>query len=256
MLFKKYFFILSPLLLFGPVSNPDSGQMVAGYDSEYSKFSHQSANHAPLVKFIKPQNHTTYTWNTELPYQINVSDDEDGDSKYQEIQGGEVLLRIKYVEHVKDAERTLKLKKLPDTVVVTGMLISNCFNCHGVKIKLAGPSFQEINKHYLHTTKNLDTLAEHIKKGSTGIWGKETMPSHPELSDSVVRNMVKWIFNYTNDPGLNFITGLEGMLPLRQPGMNPQPGYYILTALYTDHGTAALPQKKITGSDQVIIQLK
>ena len=90
------------------------------------------------------------------------------------------------------------------------MIVSNCFNCHAVKTKLAGPSFQEISIRYPMSNTNLTSLINHIKNGSTGIWGTEVMPTHPELTDQNLRRMVQWISAYSNDPGLNYFIGLKG----------------------------------------------
>jgi cytochrome c551/c552 len=191
-----------------------------------------------------------------VPYTVQVSDVEDGESKYQEIQAAELLVKLQYIANSAKADACLIQKKFKDTVGVASMLVSNCFNCHGVKTKRAGPSFQDISRRYLFTDKNIDLLSARIRKGSTGIWGKEVMPTHPELTNPEIRKMVNWILRYTNDSQLNFFAGLEGTLLLQKPRVNIKTGYFIVTALYTDHGTADEPNKKITGSDQVLIQVK
>ena len=82
------------------------------------------------------------------------------------------------------------------------------------------------------------------------------MPTHPELTHSEARAMVNWILQYTRDPGLNFFTGLEGTLPLINPGSKMKSGFFVVTAYYTDHGTAENRNKKIAGSDQILIKVK
>ena len=216
----------------------------------------QTPNHAPNIKFIEPSGKTTQTWNELVPYSIEVSDQEDGESRFQEITSAEVLVKLKYEENQAKASLYLKQKKIADSIGVNSMLISNCFNCHAVKMKLSGPSFLDISNRYQNTNKYRDLLVNHIKKGSAGIWGKEAMPSHPEISDSVAVKMVKWILNYAKDPGLNYFVGLQGSLPLNRPTATTQRGLYIVEAFYTDHGTVDLPDKKLTGSSFMIIQMK
>jgi cytochrome c len=140
----------------------------------------QTPNHAPIVKIIQPALNSIYIWSNLVPYSIEVSDAEDGESKFQEIQSAEVLVRLKYIENSIKASAYLKQKKFNDTVGVINMLISNCFSCHGFKNKLAGPSFQDISRKYSNTIPNRKLLVTHIQKGSAGIWGKEVMPTHPE----------------------------------------------------------------------------
>jgi cytochrome c len=216
----------------------------------------QTPNHAPRIKFLEPSGKTIYTWNELVPYSVEISDQEDGESRFQEIPSAEVLVKLKYVENQAKASLYLKQKKIADSTGVNSMLISNCFNCHAVKMKMAAPSFQDISNRYLNTRKNLDLLVNHIQYGSKGIWGKEAMPTHPELSDSVVRKMVRWILNYAKDPGLNYFVGLQGTLPLNKPEATSHKGFFIIEAFYTDHGSADQPDKKLTGSTQIIIQMK
>ncbi len=216
----------------------------------------QTSNHTPRIKFIQPLDKSSYSWNQQVPYSVEVSDQEDGESRFQEIQSAEVLVKLKYVENrIKESEY-LKQKKFPDSAGVSNMLKSNCFNCHSVKLKVAGPSFLEISKKYPNTDKNQDLIADHILRGSKGIWGTEVMPSHPELSAAVAKEMVKWILNYAKDPSLNYFVGLQGTLPLIMPGKSFHQGIFIVEAYYTDHGSPENHEKKLTGSARTILQIK
>lgn len=216
----------------------------------------QTPNHAPQIKFIEPSGKTIHTWNELVLYSVEISDQEDGESRFQEINSTEVLVKLKYAENTAKAAVYLKQKIIADSAGVYSMLISNCFNCHAVKMKLAGPSFLEISSKYQYTKKNQDLLINHIQNGSKGLWGKEAMPTHPELSDSVASKMVRWILNYAKDPGLNYFVGLQGTLPLIRPATSNHPGVFIVEAFYTDHGSKDQPDKKLTGSAHLIIQMK
>ena len=216
----------------------------------------QTPNHTPRIKFIEPFEKTFHSWNEQVPYSVEISDQEDGESRFQEIPSAEVLVKLKYVDNQAKASLYLKQKITADSAGVYSMLVSNCFNCHAVKLKLAGPSYLDISNRYQDTRKNQDLLINHIQYGSKGIWGKESMPTHPELPDTVVRKMVRWILNYARDPGLNYVIGLQGTLPLIKPAATAHQGLFIIEALYTDHGSADQPDKKLTGSARIIIQMK
>src|SRR6478609_10433834 len=56
----------------------------------------QQQNHAPLVKILSPLNNNSYSAGAQVHYKINVSDKEDGESKYDEIDAKQVLLELKY----------------------------------------------------------------------------------------------------------------------------------------------------------------
>jgi cytochrome c len=215
----------------------------------------QPPNHPPIVKISKPANHSTSDWNQQVPYIVDVSDPEDGDSKYQEIPSTEVLIKLKYVESNTKASAYIK-RINSDTAGIMSMLVSNCFNCHAVKTKMAGPAFSDISKKYQLTALNREKLADHIIKGSAGIWGKEIMPTHPELNAAAAGQMVNWILKYAGDPELNYFVGIQGTLLLNKPRGDTHRGLFIVQAYYTDHGTATLSDKKITGTDQIVIRMK
>ena len=216
----------------------------------------QTPNHPPVIRITEPVNHSVHTWGSQLQYSIEVSDAEDGESKYQEIQSAEVLVRLKYATSSAQASAYLKQKHFGDTTGLMNMMISNCFSCHGFKNKLAGPSFQDISKKYQADPTNRDLLENHIITGSTGIWGKEVMPTHPEISAEIAKKMVQWILTYANDPGLNYFVGLQGTLSLNKPKPNIPSGVFLLTAFYTDHGTADLQGKRITSAAQCVVNMK
>jgi cytochrome c len=216
----------------------------------------QTPNHTPVIRITQPANHSVCTWGSQVQYSVDVSDMEDGESKYQEIQPAEVLVRLKYAENSAQASAYLKQKKFSDTAGLMNMMVSNCFSCHGFKTKLSGPSFQDISKKYPNTSSTREQLENHILTGSTGIWGKEVMPTHPELKAEITQKMVQWILAYANDPGLNYFVGLEGILRLNKPKTDAHSGVFIVTAFYTDHGTTDFPNKRITGSGQSVLKIK
>jgi cytochrome c len=86
-----------------------------------------------------------------------------------------------------------------------------------------------------------DTLERRIKDGSAGIWGKEKMPSHPELDAREIRQTIQWIEKYAAVPGVTYQNGAAGILQITTPGV------YTLTAAYTDHGIKDAPGQYLTG---------
>lgn len=242
--------------IIGFIAYPEFAKKEVGLFAEQPGINSQTLNHKPQIKFLEPSAKSVHSWMDVVHYSIEVSDPEDGESKYQEIQSNEVLVRMKYLENQTKSTAYLNQRKFADTAGINNMLMSNCFNCHAVKTKMAGPSFLDIVVRYENTIKNQDLLISQIRHGSKGIWGLEVMPTHPELSDSVVRRMVKWIFNFANAPGLNFFVGTQGILPLNNPSKTIRKGIFIIDAFYTDHGTTDQPDDRLTGTARVIIQMK
>lgn len=250
------------------------------------------ANHPPVVKIISPAPNTVAT--SPIRYEITVTDKEDGDSRYDEINPKEVILETRAgstppAGSTPDHGSTPKTGSAPnagstpqpnssqndplESPGLAAMARSNCFNCHQFTGKGIGPSLFEIAKRPAST----DTLARRIKDGSAGIWGKEKMPSHPELAGDDIRQMVVWIQKYAATPGVTYQAGLTGVLQFpgtvspnatAQGPTAPKPGSYTLTAAYTDHGAKTDPNQgtkagpssanigHLTGLDRVTLTIK
>jgi cytochrome c551/c552 len=147
------------------------------------------------------------------------------------------------------------------------MARSNCFNCHQFNGKGIGPSLADIARRYPVTAATTDTLLKRIKDGSTGIWGKEKMPSHPELNSEDIRQMVQWIQKYAAAPGVTYQNGTTGVLQFPAAvstggatatgSAAANPGVYTLAAVYTDHGTKeAKAGPYLTGLDRITLTMK
>jgi cytochrome c len=159
------------------------------------------------------------------------------------------LLEVKYFN---DASKINANTNSNDAPGLAAMKVSNCFNCHAFDNKVTGPSFNEINKKYKPTAANMVLLEKRIKNGSTGVWGKTPMPTHPELSDAQIKNMVQWIMQNASSFNVHYYIGLEGNFVL--PVTN-KTGAYALTASYTDHGVNN-SGKRLEGRDMIVVKLK
>ena len=211
----------------------------------------QQQNQAPVVQIVNPKNSVSLGLNVPVNYEISVADKEDGDSKFDEINAKEVLMEVRYF---KDNSKALALTKKgvqPDAPGLEVIRTSNCFSCHNFNSRAMGPSFFEVAQKYKPTKANVDSLVKRISAGSTGIWGKEKMPSHPELLARDIKNTVLWILKNGADPYDNYFIGLNGIVP----GAIVKPvGAYVFTASYIDHGLKTTPGKeRLKGQDVVIL---
>lgn len=239
--------ILSLLLCIAAASLPS----IQNHVNQYGP-----VNHRPIVKIITPKTNSVQSWGSEIRYQIRVSDQEDGDSKYQEITGSEVYLQVLYEPDPSKIAADTTNADQPDPEGLATIKSSNCGNCHSMRSKVIGPSFSAISKKYPDTQNTIERIAEHVIKGSTGIWGSVAMPSHPELTPEQVREAVSWILKNGSNPDLNYLTGLEGVVHLERPANSTSGGVFILTASYTDHGTKQDPKHHLKGTDVIIIRMK
>ncbi|HVS94693.1 MAG TPA: c-type cytochrome [Mucilaginibacter sp.] len=212
----------------------------------------QQENHAPVVKINAPANNSTFAPGGQISYQVSVSDKEDGDSRFDEINAKEVLVELKYIKP--GVKVPAPNGPVPDDPAGLAVIrSSNCLNCHNFNSKSLGPSFLEINKKYPLNKITTDTLINRIKNGSSGIWGfKEKMPSHPELSAAQVASAVQWIMKNAANPDVNYYNGLSGVIHLPEN----KKGSFVLTASYIDHGIKNTTAKHLKGQDVVTISVK
>ncbi|HET6256706.1 MAG TPA: c-type cytochrome [Puia sp.] len=200
-------------------------------------------NHAPTVRIESPANNSVLNINTPITYQVHVTDPEDGDSRYDEINPKEVIVEL----------ATSHSPAAPADSALTIMATNNCFNCHQFNSQSLGPSFFDIAKRYPLTADNTDTLINRIRSGSSGVWGRtEKMPSHPELSTAAIRSTVRWILRSAARPDRAWYSGASGILHFP----SNRPGTYTLTATYTDHGTKDQPTVRLKGSDRILINVR
>ena len=216
----------------------------------FFSFISQQENHPPVVRIISPQNTAAIDKDAAVTYKISVSDKEDVESKFDEINVKEVLLEVRFLKNGKAPANTAGN---PGLNMLMG---SNCVNCHNFSSKAMGPSFYDISKRYSSSKPNTDSLVKHIREGSTGLWGKEKMPGHPELTNAEAQTIVQWIMKNATDPNVNYYTGTDGYFRIKASDGQSGKGTYQLTASYTDHGLKEVPGKRLRGQDAVIINVK
>ena len=191
----------------------------------------QQQNTRPVVKIVNPKNNSVVNSNAPVNYSITVSDKEDGDSKYDEINAKEVLLEVKYIRDTTKLAAIINQPVQNDAAGLAEIRTSNCFNCHAFDNKLIGPSFKDIGKKYKTNTANIALLQKRILEGSTGVWSNVAMPSHPELNKEQALHMVEWILKIASDNNTSYFAGTQGSFRV-----STAKGTYVLLASYVDHG--------------------
>jgi cytochrome c len=210
-------------------------------------------NHIPVVEIAGPVNGGTVIRGSVITYKINVTDKEDGSSKYEEIPEAEVFLKVKYLLSAKQVPAYLQ-KENQFAKAFTIMRQSDCFNCHAVQQKLSGPSFRDIASKYGASAATYEKLSKKIMKGSHGVWGdSQQMPAHPNLKKDAAIALAKLVVQYGNDKSFDLYKGSEGII---SPGKNQSKAssVLLLTASYLDHGVNSKNKKE--GKTTMKIYLK
>jgi cytochrome c len=215
-------------------------------------------NHSPTVKILKPKANEGYEENSQVRYEINVSDPEDGESKFQEISPTEVMLMVRYFSSTAATEAAMSGASTGDPPGLGTIRTSNCLSCHAFDARLIGPSFADIRKRYPYLQANVESLSRSILEGTSGAWGRIKMPSHPELTMAQAAACVTWILKTAADPQTNYYTGTEGSfrVPIPQDSRSKDKGILVLIASYTDHGLKDDPGERMQGRDVIRIQIK
>jgi cytochrome c len=218
----------------------------------------KAVNHPPTVKIRNPKAGDVYADNALVRYDIDVSDPEDGESKFQEINPSEVLLVVRYFSSGAAAEAALSAAASEDAPGLGTIRTSNCLSCHAFDARLIGPSFADIRSRYAYSQANVEALSRHILDGSTGNWGRIKMPSHPELTTDETATCVTWILKDGADPQTSYYTGTEGSFRVAIPADSPTKGKgtLLLIARYTDHGAKDDPGARLQGRDAIRIQIQ
>jgi len=69
----------------------------------------------------------------------------------------------------------------------------NCLACHSVDKKVVGPAYKDVAAKYAGKAGMVDTLAEHIMKGSQGVWGPIPMPANTQVNAADAKTLATWI---------------------------------------------------------------
>ncbi|MEY4978185.1 MAG: cytochrome c-552 [Pseudomonadota bacterium] len=70
---------------------------------------------------------------------------------------------------------------------------SGCMGCHSVTEKIVGPAFQSIAARYAGQADAVSSLAQSVRNGSRGKWGRIPMPPHASLNDADLKSLVTWV---------------------------------------------------------------
>ena len=73
--------------------------------------------------------------------------------------------------------------------------ISGCTACHAMKVKVLGPSFNDIAKKYPNDHKTYLQLTKKVMEGGSGVWGEHAMSPQSHLKKENIEKMVKYILS-------------------------------------------------------------
>ncbi len=72
---------------------------------------------------------------------------------------------------------------------------SDCFTCHKLTEASIGPAYSVIAAKYQGQANIIDSLAQKIIKGGSGVWGTVPMTPHPQLSNEDAKTMAHYVMS-------------------------------------------------------------
>ena len=213
-----------------------------------------AGNSPPVVELRYSGNATFFFHGSQVPYEVQVTDKEDGSLASGEISRGAVAVSADYVSSgLRLTPALLRHAALDSSTrfVVAQTLINNsdCKTCHTRDVKTVGPAFRQIAEKYNASPQVIDTLAKRIIRGSHGIWGTDNnMPAHPSISANDARVIANYILS-VNEPSPKTLP-VQGKFNISVPSDDNGKGLYVIRAAYTDKGADDLPSHT---SDSLLI---
>ncbi|SCX68969.1 c-type cytochrome [Variovorax sp. EL159] len=72
---------------------------------------------------------------------------------------------------------------------------NGCMACHGLVHKQVGPGFAQIAQRYLKDAEAPARLADKIRDGSVGTWGRVIMPRQTQVSPADAQALAHWVLS-------------------------------------------------------------
>jgi cytochrome c551/c552 len=224
-----------------------------GADGKSANAKGQGKDAPPVVQITVPANDSMHAWNSLVSYGVVVSY-QGKSTEYQEIPASEVLVQATYVPDLAAAAAKPAAAAAGAPPGLLDIVDSNCIGCHEFKAKAMGPSFAAIAERYPDSPATIGVLSQHIRVGSTGVWGQGSMPAHPDLTDDQLHDIVLWILKEAANPNVSYYVGTEGAIRMQASGTPGANAGMVLTASYTSPAPAATRGHAAHGEDRVILR--
>jgi|APCry1669188970_1035186.scaffolds.fasta_scaffold05023_4 cytochrome c len=72
---------------------------------------------------------------------------------------------------------------------------NGCLSCHALDEKIVGPAYSKVAAKYSDDKDAPVSLAQSIRNGSQGKWGRIPMPSHGNMSNEDILLLARWVMS-------------------------------------------------------------
>ncbi|MEP6509397.1 MAG: PQQ-dependent sugar dehydrogenase, partial [Gemmatimonadales bacterium] len=170
-------------------------------------------------------------------YAVRVVDREDGSLRSGSIPASRVRVTAQYLKDGAPSGGVAAAHSAGKNLIEG----SDCLACHQLARKSIGPAYVDVAQKYHNDSAATARLVRKIREGGSGVWGKVTMPAHPQLSEAQALAMLAYIVSLgdrkTSGPSL---LPRGAYVPPAGSGAAPN-GAVVLRAEYTDRGANGMP---------------
>ena len=199
----------------------------------------QVGNAPPEVQIAVEGNRSFYWGSEPLRYDVSVRDIEDG-SLGSGIDPQRVRVTVDYQPRAAIEAAVLGHQTEQTPAGLAYIQEGDCVACHNIDQASAGPSYRAVAERYAGAESADDQLVRKIIEGGSGVWGEQVMPAHPDMSEDVAREIVRYIRSLAT-PGEPLPP--QGTIALDRHSPE-EAGAYVLTASYVDQpGSSVAPQE-------------
>lgn len=72
---------------------------------------------------------------------------------------------------------------------------SGCLSCHALDEKIVGPAYVKVAAKYAANSDAVESIADSVRNGSQGKWGRTAMPAHPDLPKGDLDKLTRWVMS-------------------------------------------------------------
>jgi cytochrome c len=70
---------------------------------------------------------------------------------------------------------------------------NGCLSCHALDEKIVGPAYSKVATKYSEDKDAAASIAQSIRNGSQGKWGRIPMPAHGNMSQDDINLLARWV---------------------------------------------------------------
>jgi len=205
----------------------------------------EAGNAVPQLSIEMPTRGSFYWSKDEIPYTIELKDEEDGSLENGNIDPADVDVSLEWLKGSYYFEPSSKdgvaLKSQGEKLIGE----SDCMSCHRVKESAIGPSFFDVATKYKDDTNAPNYIASKIISGGSGVWGDMIMSAHPLFSEADAGRMADYILSLAAENKNVKKMNIQGTIKI-PPTVSPEERSYVLKASYTDQGASGMEPIRVS----------